>query len=240
MDFRGLDNAVAGEELSPLRFHDNQEPDELQLQRLGMITGSQFGKFVVKTKDKKGFTLSTSQSATNLIYKIAWERLLKSGNISNGLGRLNFNSAPTNHGHDYEQEAIQRYMEVTGNEVDYHQKFIEHDSFIGGTPDGYIGKDGLIEVKCPWDGGNHLRSMLSGEIYNQEYVYQIQGYLWITGRKWCDFITYDPDLHESLQINVIRVYRDEVIIAGISEVMEAVKLKVEELINNEIFKSIKS
>lgn len=235
LDLRALNTMQVGEELTPLRFTYRRDEEELLTVRLGRVTGSEFGKLVVKSKDRKGYILSTGKAAKDLIYKVAWERLLKAGNISNGLGRLNVSSKPMEHGEDYEGEAILKYMEVTGLEVDYHQKFIELDDFIGGTPDGYIGQDGLIEVKCPWNGGNHLESMLTGEIYNQDYVYQIQGYLWITGRKWCDFVTYDPDLTDKLQINIIRVERDETIIQGIREVMEQVKEKIKEIMSNPIF-----
>lgn len=213
----------------------NEELDEWQVSRLGKATGSNFGKFV-KTDRKGGFVLSTSKTATDLIYKIAWERLLKEGNISNGLGRLNVSSQSMNHGNDYEGEAILKYIKATGNEVRYAQEFIELDDWIGGTPDGFIGKDGLIEVKCPWNGGNHLQSMLEKKIYNPDYIYQIQGYLWITDRKWCDFVTYDPDLIESLQLNIIRVERDEEIIEGIRLVMDEVKDKIQSILNNEKLK----
>ena len=212
------------------------EIDQWRVDRLGMVTGSNFGKLVVKSKDKKSYTLSKSKTAKTLIYKIAWERLLKQGNISNGLGRLNISSKETQHGNDYEGQAILKYQEVTGNTVDYEQKFIRKDDFIGGTPDGYIGKDGIIEVKCPWNGGNHLMSLLDKEVYNEDYVYQIQGYLWVTGRKWCDFVTYDPDLIDGLQLNVIRVERCEETIAGISLVMEEVKEKIQQIINSEKLK----
>lgn len=219
------------EDLPEISTPEQQDELEWREKRLGMITGSNFGK-LVKTDRKGGFTLSTSKTASDLIYKIAWERLLKNGNISNGLGRLNVSSQSMNHGNDYEGEAIMKYQEHTGNEVTYVQSFVEKDEFIGGTPDAYIEEDGLIEVKCPWNGGNHLQSMLEQKIYNPEYVYQIQGYLWITGRKWCDFVTYDPDLVEGLQLNIIRVDRDEAIIEGIKLVMEEVKKKIESIINN--------
>ncbi len=201
--------------------------------RLGMITGSNFGKLIVKSKDRKNYMLSTGKVAGDLIYKIAWERLLKSGNISNGLGRLSISSKSMQHGEDYEGEAIHKYMEETGFEVDYTQRFVAYDDFIGGTPDGYIGDKGIIEVKCPFNGGNHLKSMLTNTIYNPEYIYQIQGYLWVTKRDWCDFVTYDPDLIDGLQINIIRVKRDEDIIKGISDVMDIVKEKIREIIDNE-------
>lgn len=235
MDVFDLSDAVAGEELAPLQFTDPQE-EKWRKARLGMITGSQFGKLVVRSKDKKGYVLSKGETATKLIYRIAWERLLSTGNISNGLGRLNFSSPSVEHGHEYEAEAIKKYVEKTGNVVDYHQEFITHGKYIGGTPDGYIGKDGLIEIKCPWDGGNHIRGILTGEIYNQEYIYQVQGYLWLTKRKWCDFVTYDPDLSEPYQLNIIRVYRDEDIISGIVSVLSEVKKKVQSIVKSRKFK----
>lgn len=231
MDVFDLSDARTGEELSPLRFQDPQE-DKWRKERLGMITGSNFGKLVVRTRDKKGYTLSTGETATRLIYRIAWERLLMTGNISNGLGRLNFSSQSVEHGHEYEAEAVSRYEEKTGRKVDYHQEFITHGKYIGGTPDGYIGKDGLIEVKCPWDGGNHIRGILTGKVYNPEHLYQIQGYLWLTGRKWCDYVTYDPDLSEPFQLNIIRVCRDEAVIAGIQAVLEEVKRKIRNIMRS--------
>lgn len=234
-DFAALRRMKEADRLTPLKFRDEQDRDEIMRARLGMVTGSEFGKLVVRTKDRKGYTLSGGETANRLIYRTAWERLLKQGNISNGLGRLNVNSASLQHGIDYEGEAILKYAERTGSQVDYVQKFIELDDFIGGTPDGYVGEDGIIEVKCPMDGGNHIRAMLTGEIYNPEHVFQVQGYLWITGRKWCDYITYDPDLIERLQLNVIHVERDESVIEGIRRVMEQVREKIEEIMSNEHF-----
>ena len=240
-DIAGLDLGLlrtlkSADKPTALKFGDESEEQQWREKRLGMLTGSEFGKLVVRSKDRKGYVLSTGEVATRLIYRTAWERLLKAGNISNGLGRLNVNSASLEHGEEYEGEAILLYMDRTGREVDYRQKFIEYDSFIGGTPDGYVGEEGLIEVKCPWDGGNHIRGILTGEVYNPEYIYQMQGYMWMTGRKWCDFVTYDPDLCEALQLNVIRVERNETIICGIRSVLEEAKSKIEEIMNNERFK----
>ena len=201
--------------------------------RLGMITGSNFGKLIVKNRDKKGFELSKGATAEKLIYKIAWERLLLSGNISDGLGRVSISSREMQHGNDFEQQAILRYEKEKKIKVIRSESFIKHDEFIGGTPDGFVGDDGLIEVKCPFNGGNHLKSLLTGEIYNKEHIYQIQGYLWVTNRKWCDFITYDPDLIEELQINIIRIDRDDEVINAIKLVLEKVKERIKEIINNE-------
>ncbi|MEL4307409.1 lambda exonuclease family protein [Joostella sp. CR20] len=220
----------------PIVENPEVDEDSWEVKRLGMITGSNFGKLVVKSKDRKSFTLSTNKTAQTLIYKIAWERLLKSGNISNGLGRLNISSREMEHGNDYEGKAIEKYIERTGNKVKSAQEFIRFDEFIGGTPDGFVNDDGLIEVKSPWNGGNHLYSLLENKIYNEDHFYQIQGYLWITDREWCDYITFDPDLIDELQLNVIRVKRDENVINGISLVMEMVKEKIINILNNEKLK----
>lgn len=218
----------------PLTFTDPKEEEFLE-QRLGRITGSEFGKLVVQTKDRKGYCLSSGKAAQDLIYRTVWERLLPPGALSDGIGRLNINSSSLQHGEDFEGEAILRYMEITGNKVDYTQRFIELDDFIGGTPDGFIGEDGLIEVKCPWNGGNQIKCITENRIYNPEYVYQIQGYLWITGRKWCDFVSYDPHLIPAMQIHIIRVQRDERIIQGIAGVMEQVKEKIKAILGDERF-----
>ena len=214
------------------------DPEEQQWreQRLGKITGSNFAKFV-KQDRKGGYMLSTGKVAEDLMYRIAWERLLKQGNISHGLGRLSINSQSIQHGNDFEEMAILKYEQEKGITVERGQKFIELNDFIGGTPDGFIGDDGIIEAKCPFNGGNHLKCLLTKEIYNSDHLYQVHGYLWVTGRKWCDYITYDPDLIDELQLNVIRVERDEEIIEGIRQVMEVVKERITEIMNHEKLKA---
>lgn len=229
-------DSLFDESIDSLNISEEENKTEWLQDRLGMITGSNFGKLVVKSRDKKSYVLSKGATATSLIYKIAWERLLKNGNISNGLGRLSVSSKAMEHGNDYEGQAILKYIEQTGRKVDFAQRFLKLDDFIGGSPDGFVGDDGLIEVKCPFNGGNHLKSLLTNEIYNTDYLYQMQGYLWVTGRKWCDFVTYDPDLIDGLQLNIIRVQRDEELIEAIKLIMEEVKEKLNEIINNEKLK----
>jgi hypothetical protein len=105
--------------------------------------------------------------------------------------------------------------------------WIQHPTvdYVGGTPDGLVGTDGLVEIKCP-NSANHLRNILRGEQVS-DYEYQIQGYLWITGRKWCDFISYDPRFPDPKDLHVVRVERDEVKIQALAmrcaEVWEIVK-----------------
>lgn len=206
--------------------------DELLKQRLGRVTASSFGK-LIKSDRSGGWILSKSETATNLIYKIVWERLLINGRVAEGLGRLDIGSKATEHGNDYEPQAVDRYQHVSGNKVEYYDQFHMVGEYIGGTPDGYVGDDGLIEIKCPWNGGNHLRHRLTGELYNKEHYVQVQGYLMITGRTWCDYVTYDPDMPEGLDIHVTRIERNENMIEAmrgiLNDVADIVRSEVEKL-----------
>ena len=196
--------------------------------RAGKVTASQFAEFIKKAKDG-GYELSKGKVAEDLIYKIAWERFVINGNLADAFNRVSITSKATEHGIENEGAAVYRYQEVTGVKVDYVNRFVQSGEWIGGTPDGYIGEDGIIEVKCPFNGGNHLKTLLTKEVYNPDYIYQIQGYLWLTGRKWCDFITFDPDMPQPLDIAIIRIERDEKIIEALQTVINEVVNKIKTL-----------
>lgn len=121
------------------------------------------------------------------------------------------------HGNEWEEYAITEYEKQTGSFVE-PTSVIEHPelNFVAGTPDGLVGEDGMIEVKCPFNPANHLENLKSGAQI-EDYKYQIQGYLWITGRKWCDFVSYDPRFPEQFRLFVRRVHRDQVLIDAIKD-----------------------
>lgn len=76
-----------------------------------------------------------------------------------------------------------------------------------GTPDGFIGEDGLIEVKCPYNGNNHLTTIHAQKApFN--HVCQMQAYLAITGRSWCDYLSFDPRQTPELQLFTYRYESD--------------------------------
>jgi len=90
----------------------------------------------------------------------------------------------------------------------------EYD-FISGEPDGLVGNDGIIEIKCP-NSNNHFDNLISGKQIDK-YMPQMQGYLWITGRQWCDFVSYDPRFPEKHQLSVYRIERDDEFILTLEE-----------------------
>lgn len=117
-------------------------------------------------------------------------------------------------GIDQEPYAIAAYENETGNFV-ISTGLIDHPSIenCGASPDGLVGKDGQIEVKCPTP-SVHLNTLLLQEIPS-EYLPQITLQLACTRREWCDFVSYCPLLPEHLQIVVIRVYAKDLDITGI-------------------------
>jgi hypothetical protein len=88
--------------------------------------------------------------------------------------------------------------------------------FVCGLPDRLVDSDGIAEVKCPANPLNHVKNLLDTSQYD-DYKYQIQGYLWITGRKWCDFVSYGADFPLGFELSVTRIERDEAIIVFLQD-----------------------
>src|SRR5689334_15414530 len=112
------------------------------------------------------------------------------------------------HGTETEPEAREAYsfrQDVDVVEVG----FVDHPQIemSGASPDGLIGEDGLLELKCPQT-ATHIATLL-GQSVPAKYLTQIQWQLACTGRAWCDFASYDPRLPESMRLFVQRVQRDD-------------------------------
>ena len=124
----------------------------------------------------------------------------------------------------YEQRVLLDNVEQVG--------FICHDVLMAGcSPDGLVDWDGLIEIKCPYNSAVHIDTLLNG--MPAEHAPQVQGQMWITGRQWCDFVSYDPRMPEPLQLYVQRIHADPKAIAdlafGVSAFLKEVGAQVEAL-----------
>ncbi len=121
------------------------------------------------------------------------------------------------YGIDNEPLAVQAYEVEKMVSVDYTKDRVLHPEYeyISGEPDGLVGEEGIIEIKCP-NPSNHFKNLLSGEQISQ-YMYQIQGYMWLTEREWCDFISFRDDYPQKYRISINRVLRDESIINQLEE-----------------------
>ncbi len=112
-------------------------------------------------------------------------------------------------GHD----ARMRYEAHTGAMV-AETGFVNHPTLAmcGGSVDGLVDEDGIIEIKAPTT-PTHLKTILSDDC---AYMEQIQGYLWLTGRQWCDYISFDPrPTDPALQFHMRRIARDEEFIVNL-------------------------
>lgn len=111
-------------------------------------------------------------------------------------------------GHTMEAAARMIYEARTGAFVTEAGICKTDDGLFGYSTDGLVDNDGLIEIKAPIDSTKILAMWQTGDV--SEYMHQMQGGMWITGRKWCDFIMYVPDLaNASKDLFVKRIYRDE-------------------------------
>lgn len=101
----------------------------------------------------------------------------------------------------FAREAYEEIHDVRVKEVG----FVKSQKWVGCSPDGFIGKDGELEIKCP-DASTHCGYILKG-VFPTKYKLQVQSQMWITGRKWCDFVSYRPDMKQQ-KLWVIRVEAD--------------------------------
>jgi len=203
----------------------SQGSDYWKEQRRGKLTGSKFDT-LMKTGRKKDDRFS--KQAMNYIYEKVAEVITESTH--------EVSSSAMAWGSDHEYQAIEKYMEIKNVVVD-PCGFIEFNSISGSSPDGLVGEHGCVEVKCPFNPANHAKVLLTNEV-PEDYIFQVQGHMMVTGRKWCDFISFDPRVQdEALAIVIIRVPRDEELIKvlkdRIKEAEELIKKLIKQLQNEQ-------
>lgn len=111
-------------------------------------------------------------------------------------------------GHTMEAAARRHYEGRTGAFVTEAGICLTDDGIFGYSTDGLVDADGLIEIKAPIDSVKIAHIWQTGDV--AEYLHQMQGGMWITGRKWCDFIMYVPDLAAvGKDLYVKRIERDD-------------------------------
>ena len=189
-----------------------QRTDEWFEARLGKVTASRI--YDVLSKTKSGY----SATRKNYMAQLLCERL--TGNREEG-----FKTAAMQRGNDIEPKARARYMLETGELVE-ETGFINHPTInmSGASPDGLVGEDGLIEIKCP-NTATHLE-FLRTKTPKPEYLLQMLWQMACTGRKWCDFVSYDDRVPEHLSFQMVRINRDD---ERIKEIEEEVQKFLHEL-----------
>lgn len=185
-----------------------QGSDEWFAARIGIPTASNFDK-IITTKGEP------SKQALKYMYKLAAEKA--SGQKEDG-----YQSDDMARGVELENYARSAYefaMDVNVVQVG----FCLADGY-GASPDGMIGDEGLVEIKCPKP-STHVEYLESGKLPTT-YFQQVQGQLLVTERKWCDFVSYCPGLKPL----IIRVDRNDDFINKLKAELEAFNEKLNALV----------
>ena len=169
--------------------------------RLGKVTASRIADVMAKTK--------TGPAASRDAYKAELVVQRLTGRVADG-----FTTVAMQHGIDTEPLARAAYESEHGVLV-LETGFHDHPEIAmsGASPDGLIGADGLIEIKCRQPAG-HLED-LEAKTPPKKYVLQMQWQMAVTGRAWCDYASFNPEFPDHLSLRVMRVERDDALIAEI-------------------------
>ena len=172
-----------------------QRSPEWFAERLGKVTASRIADVVARTKSGWG------ASRKNYLAELVSERL--TGTRAEG-----FTNAAMVWGTDTEPEARVAY-EFYSNAIVVETGFVPHPSIAdsGASPDGLVSDAGLVEIKCP-NTSAHIETLLGGAV-PEKYLLQMQWQMACTGRRWCDFASFDPRLPETMRLFVKRVERDD-------------------------------
>lgn len=171
--------------------------------RLGKVTASRVADVIAKTKT--GY----SASRENYMAQLVCERLTNTPTEG-------FTNAAMLHGIEQEKFARAAYETAKGVMVE-EVGFIVHPEIdmSGASPDGFVGVNGLVEIKCP-NTATMIETWLTQKI-PQKYFTQIQFQLACTDRVFCDYVVFDPRMPKHLQLFVTRVERDEDFITQIED-----------------------
>lgn len=161
-----------------------QRTDEWLQARAGKATASRFKDVLAKIKSGEAATRRDYR------YQLAVERLTRQP-------VQGYSNAAMQWGTDTEPQARQAFQFLEGLKVE-EAGFIVHEHLLAGcSPDGLIGTDAGLEIKCPYNSTVHIQTLLDG--VPPEHMAQIQGSMWITGRRRWHFVSFDPRLPEDLR-----------------------------------------
>ena len=199
-----------------------QRTDEWFAARLGKVTASKVADVMARTKS--GY----SASRENYMAQLVVEQIT-------GTRQESFTNSAMQWGTDQEPFARGAYEAATGNMVE-EVGFVNHPTILmaGASPDGLIGDDGCVEIKCP-NTATMIETLLTGSI-PQKYFAQMQFQMVCAGRAWCDYVVFDPRMPAKAQLFIKRVPRDDVFVADMEA--EIIKFLAETAVKVDQLKKI--
>jgi putative phage-type endonuclease len=179
----------------------DQRTPEWFAARTGKVTASRIADVMARTKT--GWSASRANYAAQLVVELL-----------TGQREESFTNAAMQWGTDTEPFARDAYSALVGELVE-EVGFLIHPRIeqAGASPDGLVGADGMVEIKCP-NTATHIETLLSSDV-PMKYVYQMQWQMACADRGWCDFVSFDPRMPEALRLHVVRVWRSDGVLAEI-------------------------
>lgn len=149
----------------------------------------------------------------------------KVGEIITGRLKDSYKNADMERGNELEAQARFAYEMKTGNTVTT-VGYVELSEYVGVSPDGLVGDEGLVEIKCPTD-ANFIKFLVERKP-DSKYIWQMQHQMLVTDRKWCDFVIFNDNLN---RIEITRIKRDEEKIKKLEIGLESGIKKIEDILN---------
>ena len=186
-------------------------------ERCGHITASRFRDVLDFTQKGKPGAMRTAY-----LWEVVIERLT-------GQPADHYSNAAMEWGTEQEQHSRMAYEAFSGHMVE-ETGFVKHPTLpmVGGSPDGLIGDDGGFESKSPFNSAIHLATVLDG--MPADHMAQVQGCMWITGRQWWDFASFDPRMPAPLNLYVQRIERNDEYIVNMEKEIIAFSAEVNALL----------
>lgn len=200
-----------------------QGTDEWHADRSGKVTASRFKDVMAWGKPDKQGKREPQGARTTYMRELCFERLAKRS-------KHHASSKSMAWGHEQEQPSHDAYEMLTGNVIT-KSGFVLHPKYdwLGCSPDGLIGTDGGIESKNPYSEAIHVKTWLDG--MPEEHMAQVQGCMFVMGRKWWDFISFDSRQDEEIQLYIETVYRDEAYIANLHKELVQFNLELNRMVD---------
>lgn len=195
--------------LRRFRYEFEQGSDEWREAKLGVVSTSNFDKVLNKGNGRGLF-----------MRKLVAERLT-------GVSQISYTDKNMEAGQELEEYAREYYELLHDCQVE-QVGFVERGDWIGSSPDGLVGTEGLIEIKCPIP-STHIENLLKAKMPTC-YIPQVQGQLWVVERKWCDWISYCPYV-KSRPFFGVRIFRDEKYIKVLELAIETFVTEMKEMIS---------
>lgn len=182
----------------------------------------------INVKDVEVSPAQPLQARIDYGNELAFERIA-------GVPQLSRDTVEMRWGRNCEDYARFAYEARTGIRVQTVGFCMLESGYVGISPDGLVRDDGGVEIKSPYNGRVHVDTWLHG--MPEDHKHQVQACMWVTGRQWWDFVSFDPRVKKHVQLYIETIYRDDDYIAKLAAECERLNVNVDEIVKQVLAKN---